>query len=152
MLDIRWYDASADGPIDPLAEHLAALGHEPSYTHLCPECGSDRHGAPRARGVFLSLSRSGPHVLTAVATDGPVGVDVESVAEVAARWAGSVVLAPGETATTDEAKARTWVSKEAVLKAYGVGLARPMTGVVLARERVEALPAPEGHVAAVARA
>jgi phosphopantetheinyl transferase len=103
--------------------------------------------------VSVSLSRSGPHLVTAVATGGRIGVDVESVAEVARRWQPALVLAPGEYAAGGLEQARAWAAKEAVLKAYGVGLDRPMTSVRLDdldRAWWEPVAAPEGYVAAVA--
>ena len=122
---------------------------------LCPRCGSSRHGRPwlRAYGVahHVSLSRSGGHLVTVLA-DAPVGIDVESVADVARGWDPSLVLAPGEDAATDEDRARAWSRKEAVLKQRGTGLAIPMTSVVLA-DLADAqwadLDAPPGYVAAV---
>lgn len=119
---------------------------------LCPRCGSSRHGRPwlRAYGVahHVSLSRSGAHLVTVLA-DAPVGIDIDSVADVARRWDASLVLAPGEDAATDEDRARAWVRKEAVLKHRGTGLATPMTEVVLANERWHDLVAPAGYVAAI---
>jgi 4'-phosphopantetheinyl transferase len=87
--------------------------------------------------------------VTAVATEGAVGVDVESVAEVAARWQRELVLAPGESADDPLEQALVWARKEAVLKAYGVGLDRPMTSVDLGAEAWIDLEAPEGYVAVV---
>ncbi|GAA5105835.1 hypothetical protein GCM10023339_02110 [Alloalcanivorax gelatiniphagus] len=119
---------------------------------LCPRCGSSRHGRPwlRAYGIahHVSLSRSGGHVVTVIA-DAPVGVDVESVADVARGWDPTLVLAPGEVADTDEERARTWSRKEAVLKQRGTGLLTPMTDVVLAGEHWHDLDAPAGFVAAI---
>ena len=77
----------------------------------------------------VSLARSGPHLVTAVATGGAIGVDVESVAEVAAPLAAGARAGAGESADEPLEQARVWARKEAVLKAYGVGLDRPMTSV-----------------------
>lgn len=121
---------------------------------LCGRCGSSDHGRPWAtydgREVSVSLARSGSHLVTAVSTGGAIGVDVESVAEVAARWQPELVLAPGETASDGLEQARVWARKEAVLKAYGVGLDRPMTSLHLAAESWADAGAPMGYVAAVA--
>ncbi|GAA4714415.1 4'-phosphopantetheinyl transferase family protein [Nocardioides conyzicola] len=154
-IDVAWHD-SARAADDALAAHLGwAYGDGEARTgRLCGRCGSAAHGRPWAtydgRDVAVSLARSGPHLVTAVATDGAVGVDVESVAEVAARWQPELVLAPGEVAADALEQARVWARKEAVLKMYGVGLARPMTAVVLGAEAWIDLEAPDGYVAAVA--
>lgn len=100
------------------------------------------------RGHHVSLSRSGPHLITVISAE-PVGVDVESVAAVAARWDPALVLAAGERSDTDEERARTWARKEAVLKRRGSGLATPMTDVLLAAETWCDLPGPPGYVVAV---
>ncbi len=121
---------------------------------LCPWCGSDGHGRPWARHaerpVPVSVSRCDDLLLTAVGDETAVGVDVESVSALALRWDPGLVLAPGEVAHDDRERTRTWVRKEAVLKAYGVGLALPMTGLNLAGfdGRVGEPSAPEGYVAA----
>ena len=156
-MDLAWHPWTAD-VAEALASHVRGLlgAGQVETGRLCPECGSAGHGRPWARHptgpVQVSLSRSHPHLLTAVGTIGRVGVDVESVAAVDGRWDPALVLAPGERAAGAEARARLWVRKEAVLKAYGVGLARPMERLVLADfpGEVTDVPAPAGHVAAVA--
>ena len=152
-----WHPADTHADAALRSHVWAVLGDGDVRTgRLCPGCGSDRHGAPWARHhgrpVHVSLSRSGAHLLTAVSTTGPLGVDVESVAAVASRWDPALVLAPGERAEADDDRAWHWVAKEALLKAYGVGLARPMTSVRLADEQVSRVPSPDGYVAALARA
>lgn len=61
--------------------------------------------------------------MVAITDAGPVGVDVE--AEGAADFAGfgDVALHPGERANAPADTTRVWVRKEALLKAYGLGLA-----------------------------
>jgi 4'-phosphopantetheinyl transferase len=61
--------------------------------------------------------------VAAITDAGPVGVDVE--AEGAADFAGfeDVALHPSERATPPNDPTRVWVRKEALLKAYGLGLA-----------------------------
>jgi 4'-phosphopantetheinyl transferase len=160
-VDLRWHPVDVGGDV-ALSRHIGAvLGDgEISTGRLCPRCGSPDHGRPWARHdgheVHVSLSRAGPHLLTAVslasAGAGAIGVDVESVADLDAKWDGDLVLAPGEVADESLARARTWVSKEAILKVYGVGLAQPMTELSLAAfdgELVD-VPAPDGFVAALA--
>ena len=145
--DVRWHDASTS-TASALEVHVRSLRGpgEVVSGRLCPACGSDRHGRPwlrhDGRQVHVSVSRSGEHLVTAVAA-GEVGVDVErAVIEVLPE----LVRAPGET----DDLARAWTRKEAILKARGTGLSTPMSGVVLARERWQDLPAPEGYVAALA--
>lgn len=142
-MDVRWHDPEVG---DPLAAHV---GGAVRTGRLCPRCGSTGHGRPWAtrngRTVHVSLSRSGPYVVT-VAADAPVGVDVESVAEVAARWQPDLVLADGESGDPP----RTWAAKEAVLKLLGTGLDTPMTEVRLVDWELVDLDAPAGYVAVVA--
>jgi 4'-phosphopantetheinyl transferase len=150
-VDVVWHDVA-------LGAHAALAAHLGTGTtlsgRLCARCGSSEHGRPWAtydgRDVSVSLARSVPHLVTAVSTEGAVGVDVESVAEVAARWQPGLVLAVGESAPDGPEQARVWARKEAVLKAYGVGLDRPMTSLHLAAESWADVVAPEGYVAAVA--
>lgn len=156
--DVRWHapgTATKRALALHAADHLGVTAEAVNSGRLCPRCGSSRHGRPwlRAYGVahHVSLSRSGPHLVTAFA-DVPVGIDVESVADVARGWDPSLVLAPGETASTDLDRARAWSRKEAVLKQRGTGLLVPMASVVLADlddEDWTDLDAPDGHVAAV---
>ncbi|RKR72966.1 4'-phosphopantetheinyl transferase family protein [Frondihabitans australicus] len=96
----------------------------------CLACGGP-HGKPQADGVEFSLSRSGAFAAIAL---GPVpcGVDIEErgaqePAALAPLRDG--VLAPGESG--DDLLA-TWVRKEALLKATGEGLTRPMAEVSVA--------------------
>ncbi|MCW2754023.1 MAG: hypothetical protein JWQ32_1434 [Marmoricola sp.] len=137
----------------------AVLGDGPPVAvgRLCPRCGGSDHGRPWARhdhsDVPVSLSRAGEHLVTAVAPGtAPVGIDVEEIATIARAWPDGV-LAPGETAGTPEERTRIWAAKEAILKAEGVGLARPMDQVRVAdfSDRLTMLAAPAGFVAVLAR-
>lgn len=99
--------------------------------------GRDAQGCPRLSGSTLStsLSHADHCVAVAIATEGPVGVDIELterapvVPEIADRichpsdTAGIAVL-PG--LARDEALLALWVRKEAYLKAAGIGLQREM--------------------------
>ena len=145
--DVLWHDASTSTrtALETHVRSVAGPGDIASG-RLCPACGSDTHGRPwlrhEGRTVHVSVSRSGPHLVTAIAAM-PVGVDVEAaVIDVLPE----LVLAPGET----HHLARAWARKEAILKARGTGLATQMSDVVLAQERWQDLVAPEGYVAALA--
>ncbi|PVG84210.1 hypothetical protein DDE18_00775 [Nocardioides gansuensis] len=148
----RW--AAAGDMDDALAAHAVALLGPGDVTtgRLCPVCGSSEHGRPWLRHggapQHVSASRSGPYLVTVLAR-APVGVDVESIAAVAARWDPSLVLADGEVAESPLDRARAWARKEAVLKARGTGLATPMGAVRLEDEHWVDLTAPRGFVAAV---
>jgi len=157
--DVAWHSALL-GAATALETHARSLLGPGAVTsgRLCPACASDAHGRPwvchEGRSVHVSLSRSGPHLVTAIAGV-PVGVDVE-VAAVGVL--PELVLAPGESGDLESGDlesgdlARAWARKEAILKARGTGLATPMSAVVLADERWQDLDAPEGYVAALALA
>ena len=93
--------------------------------------------------------------MTAVNPGGPVGVDLESIAAVGRGWSPELMLHPSERAAAARAdppeRAVLWARKEAVLKALGTGMQTPMSELRLADFAVEDLPAPPGHVAALAR-
>lgn len=148
-----------------LRDRVAALlGIAPSdilVGRACPRCGSSEHGRPwaRARGrrdeVPVSLTRCGEHLMTAVGGIGPLGVDLESIAAVARGWDPDLVLHPSEHAryagASPAEQAAIWAAKEAILKALGTGFETPMGALLLADFDVADLPAPPGHVAALAR-
>lgn len=107
-----------------------ACGIEPADIRVdrrCPRCGSTAHGVPRVVRAdggpvpHLSLSRARDLVVVALAGS-PVGVDVEPVT--ATPPDRGVVLADDEQpAPEPHGLLRSWVRKEAVLKAAGTGLA-----------------------------
>ncbi|AMM21963.1 hypothetical protein AX769_19710 [Frondihabitans sp. PAMC 28766] len=95
----------------------------------CLACG-EAHGKPVTRGAHFSLSRSGRWAAIALAEE-PCGVDIEQ-AQDATRLAPlhADVVTPGEPLPPGPlGLLRTWVRKEALLKATGAGLTRPMTEV-----------------------
>ncbi|UTT66846.1 4'-phosphopantetheinyl transferase superfamily protein [Janibacter sp. CX7] len=157
-MDIQWHRGlSADAA---LRAHLlrgsrcelASL--ETATGRHCTACGSERHGRPWARLAdgsrpHVSLARCGDVVVTAVDPLRPVGVDVEDITAVDARWDPTLVLAPGERADTPAERAATWCRKEAILKALGTGLRTPMSEIRCANWPVEDLAAPPGLAAAV---
>jgi 4'-phosphopantetheinyl transferase len=161
-VDVVWHsvaDSRADNADAALADHLRQLlgDGDVRVGRLCPRCASADHGRPWAthggRPVHVSLSRSAGYLVTALSTEHPVGVDVESIADVNARWDAALVLASDEHAESALERSRIWAAKEAVLKAYGVGLALPMTALRLADfgGQIVDVPAPDGLVAASAQ-
>ena len=103
----------------------------------CPRCGA-QHGPVTTPGRpwHCSVSHSGPFAVAAVlaADDATtVGVDLETTCPPDWQTLLPDVLAPGEAAPADEAGfLRTWVRKEAVVKATREGLSRPLSSVDLA--------------------
>ena len=110
-----------------------------SLSQVCPNCGETGHGPLRvwlsgdtdaSPTVHVSLARAAGRLALAVTTAGPVGIDLESVSDVARASVAAVLLSPTETdamralpgGATEVALADLWTAKEAVLKAAGVGL------------------------------
>ncbi len=153
-VDVFWSSATERADDVLVARINALLGPGPvSVGRLCPRCASSEHGRPWARfgdvDVPVSVSRSGPHLVTAVAPGAvAVGVDVEELGAIERSWPDTV-LARGERAETTDERARMWVAKEAILKAEGAGLAKPMDEVRLADHAITRLDAPAGYAAAL---
>lgn len=127
-------DAAAYGFLHVLARQRlgAVLGIAPAsvtFDRTCPDCGSG-HGAPRLvgePGVHVSLSRTRALVGVAVSRSGPVGFDLERDADTDFPGFDSVAGHPDEARvrvglSEVARRCRSWVRKEAVLKALGVGL------------------------------
>ena len=132
------------------------------------------HGKPAlvGRDVEFSFSRSGRWAFVAVSRDRPVGVDVERVKPGRAvdriarrRFAPAEVAALGRHDWGSDRSAafhRAWTGKEAYAKGLGTGLSIGLSGFSVAGLidglarcsvgdwEVQQLPAPDGHVAALA--
>lgn len=153
-----------------------ALGQSPAELVIersCERCGKD-HGRPRLAdddaGVTFSGSRGRGWVGVAVARGlGPVGLDLgRQLTPSERRHLASLVRAPGDRPASGVDVAASWVRKEAVLKAAGVGLFVDMAAVHVVEQvgRWDAVvddpavgrrawvgrdvPAPPGHLSAVA--
>lgn len=153
---VRWCSADTDAD-EALRRHVAlVLDVDPDSVQvgrLCGRCGSSRHGRAWANhGVHVSLARSGPHLVTAVSTSGPVGVDVESVTGVDRAWDDLPPDGRPETAPPGTGRTAVWCRTEAVLKREGIGFSAPLRGDPLERGIVDDLVAPDGYCAAVAYA
>ncbi|PZR52658.1 hypothetical protein DNL40_11150 [Xylanimonas oleitrophica] len=119
---------------------VPGVGAEARVVRRCVTCGEPGHGKPEvpaalAAGWHVSLAHTATWLVVAASDGGPVGVDVEQVAAVAAHPVADVLLSPDERAAghLEDAAAltRTWVRKEALLKATGHGLAVPPSSVTL---------------------
>lgn len=126
-------------------------------TRCCLICGHPSHGKPRllAGGWDFSLSHAGDRVVLAVTDHGAVGIDVETTD--ALDNIGNLqglVLHPDESYFDEVDLLRMWVRKEALLKATGYGLAKPMNSFRIVDRlwgaSVRDLDADEGYVAAIA--
>lgn len=99
----------------------------------CVGCGRP-HGKTTLKtlGIEASLSHAGEVVAVALTTIGPVGVDVERVAEIDFARLDEQITAPGELASASRLEVfQRWTRKEAVLKAVGTGMDTAMAEVRL---------------------
>jgi 4'-phosphopantetheinyl transferase len=106
------------------AQSLGATGDLTLARH-CPRCGSGEHGRPHFAGrhdLAVSLASAEGVTAAAVTRGAPVGVDIEHLDDARFAGIGNVLLHPGENAAGAVELARTWVRKESLLKALGVGL------------------------------
>jgi len=108
-----------------------------TLTQRCPRCGAGDHGPLRVSiagstsvAPWVSLARAGGRLALAVTAAGPVGIDLESLADLARAPITDVLLSPAETDAlsalsphvAQAAVAALWTTKEAILKVAGVGL------------------------------
>ena len=130
-----------------------------AFDRRCAHCGNPAHGKPHLVGLAaapdFSISHAGGRVVLAVVETGLVGVDVESVTHDVDELA-RLILHPAEPVVTGIDLLRVWVRKEAVLKATGHGIARPMVDVNLGDlpngMDVRDVATDDGYVAATATA
>jgi 4'-phosphopantetheinyl transferase len=112
------------------ARHLGIRPADVAVDRTCGRCGA-QHGRPRLPGTSLqaSVSHSGDIVAVAMTSAGPVGVDVEAVRGIDFAAVTESVCTPRERNYVHTATDfyTFWTRKEAVLKATGEGLQRPMT-------------------------
>jgi phosphopantetheinyl transferase len=107
----------------------------------CEDCGEYGHGAPKISGatLFVSSSRAGDLVVTAITEAGPLGIDLaRPVTPTEARDLRDEVLSQREHAHVDghtnprEAFSAIWARKEAVVESVrtGIGDALPALDVL----------------------
>jgi 4'-phosphopantetheinyl transferase len=137
----------------------------------CDVCGKP-HGRPRLAqpGLEASISHAGNVVAVALTAAGPVGVDIEVVGLGEYESLIASVCTPAEQEFVQGPRDfhAYWTRKEAVLKATGEGLRRPMTDLAVTPPqtapallalapadsppmcRMADVPAGDGYVGAVA--
>lgn len=124
----------------------ARLGLPPSEVSLAARCDrcAGPHGPVTVVGhdLEVSVSRPGPLVAVAVGSGGRLGVDVEEVDRVARAPLGRVLPVAG---ASDDDVARSWVRREAALKAVGAGL-RLDPGTVRIDQGSARVPTAQGDV------
>ncbi len=91
-----------------VASHAGIAPADVSVDRTCSECGAP-HGAPRIvnprmAAPWVSVSHSGVLIVVALSTKGPIGVDVQRIADL-----------------NDPATAAEWVQQEALFKARSGG-------------------------------
>lgn len=114
-----------------LQSYLGIPARDVVVDRACQICG-EPHGRPRVPGQQLafSVSHSSRLIVVAVAASGKIGVDVEhaeakgvdAVRDIALGAIELASLRPLDASSYKATLRRLWVRKEAVLKAYGIGL------------------------------
>lgn len=138
-----------------LARHL---GSPADIDRTCTSCGKP-HGKPAVVGhaLEISASHSGDWIAVALSARAPIGVDVEEIKP--GKDMGQLlnyVFSPSELTLLPDPKAvfyQAWTRKEAILKATGEGLRKPMSGLTVLPEcshNVRDLHPGPGYAAAVA--
>ena len=123
------------------APHLDVPAAAVRVDRSCAQCG-EQHGRPVLAGtpIQASVSHSGDCVAVALTGAGPVGVDVEAIGAADYR-----PVLPSVCTAAERAQIRSaadfycyWTRKEAVLKATGEGLRRPMTDLLVSPPAADA--------------
>jgi 4'-phosphopantetheinyl transferase len=100
------------------------------------EFAYNSHGKPSVKGICFNLSHSAEFALAAFSRDFELGVDVEGVDRNVDLQVARRFFSPTEVeslfalpeAERPEGFLRIWTRKEAVIKAFGKGLALPLAG------------------------
>jgi 4'-phosphopantetheinyl transferase len=101
------------------------------------------HGKPSVKGIHFNLSHSSEFALAAFSQDFELGVDVEGIDRRVDLQVAQRFFSPAEVerlfalpeAERSEGFLRIWTRKEAVIKAFGKGLALPLSGFDVTIER-----------------
>lgn len=117
---------------------LTSLGSaDANIGRLCPRCGSTVHGRPDVDGFSASVSHAENLTVTVVGPPGAqLGIDVES----RGRPVDGVAHALGLHGRSQD-PLRDWVMREAAAKAWGVGLAEPLSSIGIVDARQDAIDA-----------
>jgi 4'-phosphopantetheinyl transferase len=115
-------------------QQLAVPAASVRVDRCCADCGR-QHGRPvlDGAGIHASVSHSGDCVAVALTAAGPAGLDVEAVTGLDYEPMLAAVCTPAEREQVRSAADfySYWTRKEAVLKATGEGLRRPMTDLTV---------------------
>ncbi len=123
-----------------LAQYLGTTHDKVVISRECNHCDNDGHGKPHViadTNVSFSVSSRGNAVVVAVAAGVEIGVDIEVMGRSNHRSASLERAVLGrrkfpEHAYDERGVLSIWTQKEAVLKAFGLGLAADPDKVVVA--------------------
>ncbi|WP_406282070.1 4'-phosphopantetheinyl transferase family protein [Embleya sp. NBC_00896] len=110
-----------------LADRLGVRPADVTFDTTCRLCGCSQ-GKPRLAagpaGLDFSISHAGERVVLAVVEGAEVGVDVERIVAVEGTMSAAELAAQARLSAAERAvdAITRWTRKEALLKAYGLGL------------------------------